>query len=308
VHDTPERFRELERKLSHEEKLVAESRAVILEQHIIYDLEYRIQGLAASNEELDVVLMSQKKKTKSLLNSQIPELDRVQQQSADHGVASRASLAELQSALQQSLRKEKRFEMKLHKVLAYAKELRDALADARKHNAIILEGKRTALEQLSEANKKIVYIEGLRSATDHWFALLSIKFNEFQELQAREEAATRQADSSSFDLTRHLREEKSVNGSLRAQLSTLEHLKLKCLDEIASRTQQVRLLQHRLLDTESQLGTHGTAQLDLKQENEELLCLLTDVTTEFNQCQTKLAALENSTISAERCHPIMRVQ
>jgi hypothetical protein len=58
-------------------------------------LEYQIQGLAASNEELDVALMLQKKKAKSLLNSKIAELDRVQQQSADCGVAPRASLAEL---------------------------------------------------------------------------------------------------------------------------------------------------------------------------------------------------------------------
>jgi hypothetical protein len=65
VHDTFERFRELELKLSHEQKLVAESRATILEQQqIIYDSESRIQGLAASNEELDVALMSQKKKRK----------------------------------------------------------------------------------------------------------------------------------------------------------------------------------------------------------------------------------------------------
>jgi chlorite dismutase len=160
-------------------------------------------------------------------------------------------LAELQAALRQFLRKEKRFETKLRKILAYEEELQDALAEARKHNAIILEEHRTALEQLTEANKKIISIEGLRSATDHWFALLSTKFNELQELQARQEAATRQADSSSFDLTRHLREEQSVNDSLRAQLSTLEHLKLKCLDEIASRAQQVRLLQHRLLGAES---------------------------------------------------------
>jgi hypothetical protein len=108
VHDTSERFRELELKFSHEQTLVAESRAAILEQQqIIYDLEYQIQGLAVSNEELDVGLMVQKKKTKSLLNSQISELDRVQQQSADRGVASRAGLAELQSGLQRSLRKEK---------------------------------------------------------------------------------------------------------------------------------------------------------------------------------------------------------
>jgi hypothetical protein len=32
VHDTSEHFRELELKLSHEQKLVAESRATILEQ------------------------------------------------------------------------------------------------------------------------------------------------------------------------------------------------------------------------------------------------------------------------------------
>jgi hypothetical protein len=67
--------------------------------------------------------------------------------------------------------------------------------------------------------------------------LLSTKFNELQELQARQEAATRQADSSSFELTRHLREEQSVTDFLCAHLSTLEHLKLKCLDEITSRTQ-----------------------------------------------------------------------
>jgi hypothetical protein len=225
----------LEFKLLHEQKLVAESRAAILEkQQIIYDLECPIQGLAASNEELDVALMSQKKRAKSLLNSPISELDRVQQQSTDRGVASRASLADLQSALQQSLRKEKRFETKRGKILAYAEKLQDALAEAQKHNAIILEGHRTALEQLTEADKKTVDIEGLRRASDHWFALLSTKFNEFQELQARQEVATRQADSSSFDLTRHLREQQSVNDSLCAQLSTLEHLKLKCLDEIAA--------------------------------------------------------------------------
>jgi hypothetical protein len=93
----------LEFKLSHEQKLVVESRATILEQQqIICDLEYRIQGSAASNEELDVVLMSQKKKRKvfSIPNSQMSELDRVQQQSADRGVTSRVSLAELQSTLQ----------------------------------------------------------------------------------------------------------------------------------------------------------------------------------------------------------------
>jgi hypothetical protein len=121
-------------------------------------------------------------------------LDRVQQQSADRGVASRASLAELQSTLQQytsQQSQEKRFETKLCKILAYAEELQDALAEARKHNAIILEWHRTALEQLTETNKKIVCIEGFRSATDHWFALLSTKFNELQELQARQEAATR---------------------------------------------------------------------------------------------------------------------
>jgi chromosome segregation ATPase len=83
---------------------------------------------------------------------------------------------------------------------------------------------------------------------------------------------------------------------------------LKCLDEIASRTQQVRLLQHRLLDAELQLATRDTAQLDLKQENEELLPSLADVTTKFNQRQTKLSALENSTVSAEHYHVIMRVQ
>jgi hypothetical protein len=86
--------------------------------------------LAAPNEGLDVALMSQKKKAKSLLNSQISELDRVQQQSADRGVASRASLTDLQSALQQSLRKEKRFETKLRKILAYAEELQEALGEA----------------------------------------------------------------------------------------------------------------------------------------------------------------------------------
>jgi hypothetical protein len=86
--------------------------------------------LAASNEELDMALMSQKKKAKSLLNSQISELDRGQQQSADRGVASRASLAELQSALQQFLRKEKRFETKRRKILPYAEELQEALAEA----------------------------------------------------------------------------------------------------------------------------------------------------------------------------------
>jgi hypothetical protein len=93
---------------------------------------------------------------------------------------------------------------------------------------------------LTEANKEIVYFEGLRSATIHWFVLLSTKVNELQELQARQEAATRQTGSSSFHLTRHFREQQSVNNSLRAQLSTLEHLALKCLDEIASRTQQVQ--------------------------------------------------------------------
>jgi hypothetical protein len=180
-------------------------------------------------------------------------------------------LAELQFALQQSLRKDNRFETKLRKILVYAEGLQDALAEARKDNAIILEEHRTALEQLTEADKKLVYIEGLRSATDNWFVLLSTQFNELQELQARQEAATRQADSSSFDLTRHLREEQSVNDSLRAQLSTLEHLKLKCLDEIASRTREVRLPQHRLLDAESQLAIRDTAQLDLNQGNEELL-------------------------------------
>jgi Asp-tRNA(Asn)/Glu-tRNA(Gln) amidotransferase C subunit len=264
--------------------------------------------LAASNEELDMVLMSQKKKVKSLLNYQISELDRVQQQSADRGVSSRASLAELQSALQPSLRKEKRFETKLRKILSYAEELQEALAETREHNAIILEEHRTALEQLTEANKKIVYIEGLRSATDHWFALLSTKFTELQELQARQQVATRQADSLSCDLTGHLREEQSVNDSLWAQLSILELLKLKGLHEIANRTQQVRLLQHRLLDAESQLAIRNTAKLDMKQENEELLCQLTDMTTKFNQCQMKLSALETSMVSAERCHIIMRAQ
>jgi hypothetical protein len=69
----------------------------------------------------------------------------------------------------------------------------------------------------------VLLIAGLR---------LSTKFTELHELQARQEPATRQADSSSFDPTCHLREEQSVNGSLRVQPSTLEHLKLKCLDEI----------------------------------------------------------------------------
>jgi uncharacterized coiled-coil protein SlyX len=65
VHDTSERFRELELKLSHEQKLVAESRATILEQQqIIYDLESQIHRLTVSNKELDVALMSQKKKRK----------------------------------------------------------------------------------------------------------------------------------------------------------------------------------------------------------------------------------------------------
>jgi hypothetical protein len=59
---------------------------------------------------------------------------------------------------------------------------------------------------------------------------------------------------------------------------------------------------------ESQLATRDTAQLDLKEENEELLRPLTDVTTKFNQCQTKLSVLENFTVSAERYHPIMRDQ
>jgi chromosome segregation ATPase len=90
-------------------------------------------------------------------------------------------------------------------------------------------------------------------------------------------------------------------------LSTLEHLKLKRLDEITNRTQQVRLLQHRLLDAESQLATRDTAQPDMKQKNEKLLHPLTDVTTKFNQRQTKLSALENSTVSAERYHPITRL-
>jgi chromosome segregation ATPase len=168
------------------------------------------------------------------------------------------------------------------------KNSRRPLPRPKKHNAIILEEHRTALEQLTEANKKIVYIEGLRNTTDHWFALLSTKFSELQELQARQEAAIRQADSSSFDLIRHLREEQSVNDSLRAQLSTLEYLKLNCLDEIESRAQQVRLLHHRLLDAESQLATRDTARLNLKQENEELLRQLTDMTTKFNQCHEML--------------------
>jgi hypothetical protein len=61
----------LELKLSHEQKLVAESRAAILEQQqIIYDLKYRIQGLAAFNEELEMALMSQK----SEKSSQFPNL------------------------------------------------------------------------------------------------------------------------------------------------------------------------------------------------------------------------------------------
>jgi hypothetical protein len=32
------------------------------------------------------------------------------------------------------------------------------------------------------------------------------------------------------------------------------------------------------------------------------------MTTKFNQCQTKLSAIENSMVSAERYHTIMRVQ
>jgi hypothetical protein len=32
------------------------------------------------------------------------------------------------------------------------------------------------------------------------------------------------------------------------------------------------------------------------------------MTTKFNQCQTKLSALENSRVSAERYHTIMRTQ
>jgi chromosome segregation ATPase len=52
----------------------------------------------------------------------------------------------------------------------------------------------------------------------------------------------------------------------------------------------------------------GSAQLDLKQENEELRRQLTDMTTKFNQCQTKLSTLENSTVSAERYHTIMMAQ
>jgi hypothetical protein len=67
-------------------------------------------------------------------------------------------MAELQSALQQSLRKEKRFETKPRKILAYAEELQEVLAEARKHNVIILEEHRTALEQLTEANNKIIHI------------------------------------------------------------------------------------------------------------------------------------------------------
>jgi hypothetical protein len=63
VHDTSERFRELELELSHEQKLVIEFRATILgQQQIIYDLESRTLGLAVSNEELDLALMSQEKK------------------------------------------------------------------------------------------------------------------------------------------------------------------------------------------------------------------------------------------------------
>jgi hypothetical protein len=55
----------LELKLSRKQKLVAEPRATILEQQqIIYDLEYRIQGLDAFNEELNLAIMSQKKKRK----------------------------------------------------------------------------------------------------------------------------------------------------------------------------------------------------------------------------------------------------
>jgi hypothetical protein len=50
---------------------------------------------------------------------------------------------------------------------------------------------------LTKVNKKIVHIEQFRSASDHLFVLLSTKSNELQELQARQEAATRQADSSS---------------------------------------------------------------------------------------------------------------
>jgi hypothetical protein len=46
-------------------------------------------------------------------------------------------------------------ETKLRKILAHAEELQEALAEARKHNAIILEEHRTALEQLAEANKKL---------------------------------------------------------------------------------------------------------------------------------------------------------
>jgi predicted nucleic acid-binding Zn-ribbon protein len=83
---------------------------------------------------------------------------------------------------------------------------------------------------------------------------------------------------------------------------------LKCLDEIVNITRPVQLLQRRLLDAESQLTTQETAQLDLKQENEGLRRQLTDMTTKFNQCQMKLSALENSTVSAERYHIIMRAQ
>jgi acyl carrier protein phosphodiesterase len=68
------------------------------------------------------------------------------------------------------------------------------------------------------------------------------------------------------------------------------------------------LLQHRLLDAKSQLATRETAQLDMKQENEDLLRQLTDMMTEFDQCQSKLSALENSTVSAERYHTIVKAQ
>jgi hypothetical protein len=63
-----------------------------------------------------------------------------------------------------------------------------------------------------------------------------------------------------------------------------------------------------LLDAESQLATRDAAQLDLKQENEERLRQLTNMTTEFDQCQMKLSALENFTVSAEFYHTIVRAQ
>jgi predicted nucleic acid-binding Zn-ribbon protein len=49
-------------------------------------------------------------------------------------------------------------------------------------------------------------------------------------------------------------------------------------------------------------------QLDLKQENEDLLRQLRDMMAKFDQCQTKLSALENSTVSAECYHTIVRAQ